>query len=62
MPSKLAAEVTAAWNKILKIIMEHGFNKFCINILLMAQKTTLSGKTEVMNGSETKNNAMRFGL
>lgn len=31
MPSKLAAEVTAAWNKILKIIMEHGFNKFCIN-------------------------------
>lgn len=31
MPSKLAAEVMAAWNKILKIIMEHYFNKFHIN-------------------------------
>ena len=62
MPSKLVAEVTAAWNKILKIIMQHYCSKFCIYSPLESKEDNTVWKNRGIDGSEIKSDSMTFGL
>ena len=54
MPSKAVAEVTAGWNKIPKIVIQHYFKKFSVNSPLDSKKDNTMWKNRGIDSSEMK--------
>ena len=54
MPSKAVAEVTAGWNKIPKIVIQHYFKKFSINSPLDSKEDNTMWKNRGTDSSEMK--------
>ena len=54
MPSKAVAEVTAGWNKIPKIVIQHYFKKLSSNSPLDSKEDNTMWKNRGIGSSEVK--------